>query len=82
MVKKYSNKVSGSARIDSTLIRTIHLLLSAPMAGMMTMGNTSATRIPLIMMVAIWLNTDRLPRWVVSRVESGTIRLWLMLKIV
>ena len=52
------------------------------MAGMMTMGNTSATRIPLIMMVAIWLNTERLPRWVVSRVESGTIRLWLMLKIV
>ena len=50
--------------------------------GMMTMGNTSATRMPLIMMVAIWLNTDKPPRWVVSRVDSGTIRLWLILKIV
>ena len=37
---------------------------------------------PLIMMVAIWLNTERPPRCVVLRVESGTIRLWLMLKIV
>ena len=36
----------------------------------------------LIMMVAIWLNTDRLPLWVVSRVDKGTIRLWLILKMV
>ena len=52
------------------------------MTGMMTMGNTSATRMPLIMMVAIWLKTDRLPRSVILRVDSGTIRLWLMLKMV
>ena len=50
--------------------------------GMTAMGNTSATRMPLIIMVAIWLKTDRLPRWVMLRVESGTIRLWLMLKMV
>ena len=60
----------------------IHLLLSTPIMGMMTMGNTSATRMPLIMMVAIWLNTDSPPRWVVSLVDRGTIRLWLMLKMV
>ena len=58
------------------------MLLSTPMTGMMTMGNTSATRMPLIMMVAIWLKTDRLPRSVILRVDSGTIRLWLMLKMV
>ena len=68
--------------MDSTLIRVIHLPLSTPIMGMITMGNTRATRMPLIMMVAIWLNTERLPRCVVLRVDSGTIRLWLMLKIV
>ena len=82
LVKKYSSRVRGRARADRTLISAIHLLLSTPIMGMMTMGKTSATRIPLIMMVAIWLNTDRLPRWVVSRVDRGTIRLWLMLKMV
>ena len=60
----------------------IHLPLSTPMAGMMTIGNTSATRMPLIMMVVIWLNTESPPRAVPSRVDSGTIRPWLMLKIV
>ena len=50
--------------------------------GMMTMGIMRATMMPLIIMVAIWLNTDRLPRSVMCRVESGTIRLWLMLKMV
>ena len=68
--------------MESVLIRVIHLPLSTPIMGMMTMGNTRATRMPLIIMVAIWLNTDRLPRWVMLRVESGTIRLWLILKMV
>lgn len=43
------------------------------------MGNTSATRMPLIIMAVIWLNTDNPPRCVVSRMDSGTIRLWLTL---
>ena len=64
------------------LMRVIHLALSTPIMGIMTMGNTSATRIPLIIMVAIWLLTDRLPRCWVLRVDRGTIRLWLMLKMV
>ena len=68
--------------MDSALISAIHLLLSTPIVGMTAMGNTSATRMPLIVMVAIWLKTDRLPRSVILRVDSGTIRLWLMLKIV
>ena len=50
--------------------------------GMMTIGKMSATRMPLIIMVEIWLNTERLPRSVVFLVESGTIRLWLILKMV
>lgn len=52
----------------------IHLPWSTPRIGMMTMGKTRATRMPVIMMLEIWLNTDRLPRWVVSRVDRGTIR--------
>ena len=68
--------------MERMVIRVIHFPLSTPMAGMMTMGKTSATRMPLIMMVVIWLKTDSPPRAVVSRVESGTIRLWLMLKMV
>ena len=31
----------------------IHLDLSTPIIGMITMGNTSATRIPLIIIVVI-----------------------------
>ena len=50
--------------------------------GMIIMGNSSATKMPLIMMVVIWLNTDRPPRAVPSRVDRGTMRLWLMLKMV
>ena len=68
--------------MDSTLINVIHFALSTPIFGIMTIGKTSATRIPLIIMVAIWLNTDKPPRWVVLRVDSGTIRLWLILKMV
>ena len=68
--------------IERTDIRRIHLDLSAPMAGMMTIGKTSATRMPDIMIVVIWLNTDRPPLAVLSRVERGTMRLWLMLKMV
>ena len=64
------------------LMVRIHLPLSIPSMGMMTMGKISATMMPLIMMAAIWLNTDRPPRWVVLRVDRGTIRLWLMLKMV
>ena len=82
LVKKYSKSVSGRAKIESTDISVIHLDLSTPMAGMITMGNTSATRMPDIMMVVIWLKTERLPLAVPSRVERGTIRLWLMLKMV
>ena len=82
LVKKYSIKVSGRAKMERTVISVIHFDLSTPMLGMMTMGNTSATRMPLIMMVVIWLKTDNPPRAVVSRVLSGTIRLWLILKIV
>ena len=52
------------------------------MAGMMSIGNMSVTSMPLIMMVVIWLNTDRPPRAVLSRVERGTIRPWLMLNMV
>ena len=50
--------------------------------GMMTIGKTRATRMPDIMIVVIWLKTDRPPLAVLSLVESGTIRPWLMLKIV
>ena len=57
--------------MERTLIRVIHLALSTPIMGMMTMGNTSATRMPLIIMVAIWLNTLRLPRSWVFRVDRG-----------
>ena len=39
--------------MDSTLISAIHFLCSTPILGMMTIGNTNATRMPLIMMVAI-----------------------------
>ena len=60
----------------------IHFCLSTPIIGMMTIGKTSATRMPDIMMVVIWLKTLSPPRAVLSRVESGTIRPWLMLKIV
>ena len=81
-VKKYSTTVSGRATMASTDMRVIHLPLSTPIMGMMTMGNTSATRMPDIMMAVIWLNTLRPPRAVVSRVERGTIKLWLMLKMV
>ena len=81
-VKKYSSRVSGRARIERTHIRVIHFDLSAPIVGMITIGNTRATRMPDIMIAVIWLKTDRLPRAVLSRVESGTMRLWLMLKIV
>ena len=69
----------GRARMESTLMSVIHLPLSTPIMGMMTIGNTRATRMPDIMMVVIWLNTDSAPRFVESRVLSGTIRLWLML---
>ena len=82
LVKKYSSRVSGRAMIERTDIRRIHLDLSAPMAGMMTLGKTSATRMPDIMIVVIWLKTDRPPLAVLSLVESGTMRLWLMLKMV
>ena len=82
LVKKYSSSVSGRASTDRTLIRAIHLPLSTPSMGMTTMGKISATRMPLIITVVTWLNTDRPPRWVESRVERGTIRLWLMLKMV
>ena len=53
LVKKYSSRVRGSTRMDSRLMVVIHLALSTPSMGMITMGNTKATRIPLIMMVAI-----------------------------
>ena len=43
--------------------------------GMTTMGKMSATIMPEIITLEILLNTDRLPRWVVLRVDSGTIRL-------
>ena len=82
LVKKYSISVSGKAMIERIDIRRIHLDLSAPMAGIMTIGKTRATRMPDIMIVVIWLKTDRLPLAVLSRVESGTMRLWLMLKMV
>lgn len=48
--------------MDKMDMRVIHLLLSTPMAGMITMGNTRATRMPDIMMVVIWLNTLRPPQ--------------------
>ena len=53
--------------------------LLAPSAGMITIGNTSATMIPLIITVAILLKTDRLPLSVVFLVDRGTIRVWLIL---
>ena len=68
--------------MERIVISVIHLDLSTPIIGIMTIGKTSATRIPLIMMVVIWLKTESPPRAVPSRVESGTIRLWLMLKMV
>ena len=68
--------------MERIAIKLIHLLLSTPIMGMMSMGNKSATKMPLIMMVVIWLNTERPPRAVPSRVDRGTIRLWLMLKMV
>lgn len=39
--------------MERALIRAIHLLWSTPMMGMMTMGNTSATRMPVIMILEI-----------------------------
>ncbi|MNU07910.1 hypothetical protein D3C72_2537230 [compost metagenome] len=53
----------------------IHRLLSTPMIGRMNIGKISATIMPLIIIVDIWLNTDSLPRWLLSRVDSGTIKL-------
>ena len=68
--------------IESMPITNIHFVLSTPSMGIMTIGKMSATRMPLIIMLAIWLKTERLPRSVVFLVESGTIRLWLILKMV
>ena len=36
----------------------IHFCLSTPIIGMMTIGKTSATRMPDIMMVVIWLKKE------------------------
>ena len=56
--------------------------LETPIIGMMAIGKTKATRIPDIMMLAIWLKTESPPRCWELRVERGTIRLCDMLKIV
>ena len=40
-------KQDSSARIDSVLISAIHFPWSTPIMGMMTMGNTRATRMPV-----------------------------------
>ena len=79
LVKKYSIRVSGKAITAMRLITRIHLLLSTPRAGRTTIGNMRATMIPDIITEAMLLNTESPPRFVVSRVESGTIRLWLIL---
>ncbi len=57
----------------------IHAALSTPNAGKTTIGNIKATRMPVIMTEATLLNTASTPRWSEFLVESGTIRLWLML---
>ena len=53
--------------------------LFVPMTGMIAIGNTSATKMPDIMMVAMLLKTASPPRCTVLRVESGTMSVWLML---
>ena len=63
----------------STDMTAIHSPLLVPSAGMTAMGKTRATTMPLIMMVEMLLNTASTPRCAVLRVESGTMRLWLML---
>ena len=68
--------------IERIHMSVIHFDLSTPIAGMMSIGKMRATRIPDIMIVVIWLNTERPPLSVPFRVESGTMRLWLILKIV
>jgi len=60
-------------------IAPIHAPLLLPIIGKMTVGKMSAARIPVTITVATWLNTESTPRCVESRVESGTIMLWLML---
>jgi hypothetical protein len=72
----------GSEIMERMVIVRIHFPLSTPSIGIITIGKIRATRIPLIIMDAIWLNTERPPRSVVFLVERGTIRLWLILKIV
>ena len=63
-------------RID---MQIIHIVLLVPSEGIIAMGNMRATTMPLIIIVEILLNTASTPRWDVLRVESGTMRLWLML---
>ena len=78
-VKKYSSNVSGRARAARMPMTRSHRSLSTPSTGMTAMGKTRATIIPETMIEAILLNTDRLPRCVVFRVDRATIRLWLIL---
>ncbi len=52
-------------QMERTHITVIQCPRSTPIIGIMTMGNTSATRIPLIMMVEIRVNTESLPRCMV-----------------
>ena len=67
---------------ESTHMQVIHKPLLVPKDGIIAMGKMSATTMPLIMMVLMLLNTASTPRWDVLRVESGTIRLWLILYMV
>ena len=54
----------------------IHMALLVPIMGSSSMGTSSAAMIPVTIMAATWLNTATAPRWVVFRVDRGTIRLW------
>ena len=49
---------------------------------MIAIGKTSATKMPLIMIELMLLNTASTPLCAVLRVDSGTIRLWLILYMV
>ena len=64
---------------ERMLMQVIQRSLLVPSEGMMSIGKTRATTMPLIMMVEMLLNTASTPRCAVLRVESGTMRLWLML---